>query len=361
VRVYLSQRAWYEKEVNMWEKMNQENWNEEMKMEKMEMNNDMEVNMDETLEMSIKNAGLLITTSSKTDEDDNYTARVLRQDYDTTTEVNVSSDDNVKEMLSQTKPETFRLGRKRNVKNAPENNVKSYPIDIIPNLHANFSEITNIEGLKELEENLGFIELFEGYKFLVSPPRFFGMVSPFYAVFKLSHLPAVVELFNPEDKVIVTRDFVRINNEKLSYINSYSGHFKEFIIYKPLLLAFGGKKHFIRSQNVRKFSEVISKIDQTINVNEVINSPVTKEDVEYLLQNFSSRALKKALNFLGKENELNEEVVLAHITTTGDLINLINKILENNEDNILILRSYVNFAKKFTTQLLSNKENVAIF
>lgn len=264
-------------------------------------------------------------------------------------------------MISQTKPNRLRIGRKRNVKNSPQNNVEEYPLDITKNLHAHFFEVTNIEGLKEMEKTLGFIELFDGFKFLVAPPRFFGMVSSFYAVFKLTELPAVVSLFSPEDSVFITKDFVKINGEKIAYINSYSGSFKEHIIYKPLLLAFGGKKHFIRSQNVRKFSEVIEKINSTINVEEVLNSPVLKEDVKFIIENFGSRSIKKAIQFEGKESELNEEALLAHVTTTKDLISLLENILEKNQENILTLRAYINFSKKFTTRILSDKENLAIF
>ncbi len=120
-------------------------------------------------------------------------------------------------------------------------------VNLIENLSKDFLYSIKLENIREFEDNLKFVHLFADEYLLVNEAEklFFGYFTSRYGLFKISDiLDVLLTGFDKNDILHITRYFVKLNGQKLLYINSYGGFYKENLIYKPALFAFN-KKHTI--------------------------------------------------------------------------------------------------------------------
>lgn len=237
--------------------------------------------------------------------------------------------------------------------------VKEYQIgeklDLVENLTKYFSHITTLDKMKEFENGIISINLFSDVNIICHETGFyFNVVSGRYYPFLVSEVKELLEgLLNDDDNVFINRYHVLVQNDKIFYINSYSGFFKETIIYKPLLLNFS-IKHTMRNSQKRKIVEIFNKLENESALIEMFqNSELTENDYKLIYDNIGVRAIKDALNLDIKQSEIDVDVLKGHIRTWKDAIEFLLKVVEKSQDSYNNIKGLVEISKEVTKQLIN--------
>lgn len=242
-----------------------------------------------------------------------------------------------------------------------EKEVKVYQLDesldIVKNLRKSFFYVLRVNNVKDFENDLVLINLFSDEYILAHETEklFFNYVTSRYGVFKFSELDN--PLFEPDNPVYISRYYFLTKNNTIYYLNSYSGIFKENIIYKPLLLNFS-TKHTKNNVNKRDVYKIINILEENKDVaNTFLDQNVDDKDLEKFIKAFGPRAIKKALNSVAKENEINAEFLKSYITNVRDMVQLAIDIVEKNNESLNAVKGLVSTSEEFT-KILVDKYNI---
>lgn len=243
-----------------------------------------------------------------------------------------------------------------------EKEVKVYQLDesldIVKNLRKSFFYVLRVNNVKDFENDLVLINLFSDEYILAHETEklFFNYVTSRYGVFKFSELDNINPLFEPDNPVYISRYYFLTKNNTIYYVNSYSGIFKENIIYKPLLLNFS-TKHTKNNVNKRDVYKIINILEENKDVaNTFLDQNVDDKDLEKFIKAFGPRSIKKALNSVAKENEINAEFLKSYITNVKDMVQLAIEIVEKNE-SLNAVKGLVSTSEEFT-KILVDKYNI---
>lgn len=243
-----------------------------------------------------------------------------------------------------------------------EKEVKVYQLDesldIVKNLRKSFFYVLRVNNVKDFENDLVLINLFSDEYILAHETEklFFNYVTSRYGVFKFSELDNINPLFEPDNPVYISRYYFLTKNNTIYYVNSYSGIFKENIIYKPLLLNFS-TKHTKNNVNKRDVYKIINILEENKDVaNTFLDQNVDDKDLEKFIKAFGPRSIKKALNSVAKENEINAEFLKSYITNVRDMVQLAIEIVEKNE-SLNAVKGLVSTSEEFT-KILVDKYNI---
>lgn len=243
-----------------------------------------------------------------------------------------------------------------------EKEVKVYQLDesldIVKNLRKSFFYVLRVNNVKDFENDLVLINLFSDEYILAHETEklFFNYVTSRYGVFKFSELDNINPLFEPDNPVYISRYYFLTKNNTIYYVNSYSGIFKENIIYKPLLLNFS-TKHTKNNVNKRDVYKIINILEENKDVaNTFLDQNVDDKDLEKFIKAFGPRSIKKALNSVAKENEINAEFLKSYITNVRDMVQLAIEIVEKNE-SLSAVKGLVSTSEEFT-KILVDKYNI---
>jgi len=232
-------------------------------------------------------------------------------------------------------------------------------VNLIGNLRKSFFYVLKVDNVKDFENGLALINLFSDEYMLVQEDEklFFNYVTSRYGVFKFSELDNINPIFEPDNPVYISRYYFLTKNDTIYYVNSYSGMFKENIIYKPLLLNFSNKhtKGNIMKRDVYK---IINILENNRNVaNTFLEQNVDDKDLEKFLKAFGPRVIKKALNSVAKESEINVEFLKSYITNVRDMVQLAIDIVEKNNESLNAVKGLVSTSEEFT-KILVDKYNI---
>jgi len=232
-------------------------------------------------------------------------------------------------------------------------------VNIVENLRKSFFYVLKVDNVKDFENGLALINLFSDEYMLVQEDEklFFNYVTSRYGVFKFSELDNINPIFEPDNPVYISRYYFLTKNDTIYYVNSYSGMFKENIIYKPLLLNFSNKhtKGNIMKRDVYK---IINILENNRNVaNTFLEQNVDDKDLEKFLKAFGPRVIKKALNSVAKESEINVEFLKSYITNVRDMVQLAIDIVEKNNESLNAVKGLVSTSEEFT-KILVDKYNI---
>lgn len=236
-------------------------------------------------------------------------------------------------------------------------------LELVENLTKYFSHATTLNKMKEFEEGIISVNLFSDVNIICHEAGFyFNVVSGRYYPFLVSEAKELLGgLLKDDDNVFINRYQVVVQNDKVLYINSYSGFFKETIIYKPLLLNFSAK-HTIKNSEKRKVIEVLSKLENESNFIEMFqNSELTENDYKLIYDNIGVRAIKDALNLNLKQTEIDVDVLKGHLRTWKDAIEFLLKVVEKSQDSYNNVKGLVEISKEVTKQLLDKYEITSLF
>ena len=242
-----------------------------------------------------------------------------------------------------------------------EKEVKVYQLDesleIVKNLRKSFFYVLRVNNVKDFENDLVLINLFSDEYILAHNEKlFFNYVTSRYGVFRFSELN-LNPLFEPDNPVYISRYYFLTKNNTIYYVNSYSGIFKENIIYKPLLLNFS-TKHTKNNVNKRDVYKIINILEENKDVaNTFLDQNVDDKDLEKFIKAFGPRSIKKALNSVAKENEINAEFLKSYITNVRDMVQLAIDIVEKNNESLNAVKGLVNASEEFT-KILVDKYNI---
>lgn len=231
-------------------------------------------------------------------------------------------------------------------------------LDIVKNLRKSFFYVLRVNNVKDFENDLVLINLFSDEYILAHETEklFFNYVTSRYGVFKFSELDNINPLFEPDNPVYISRYYFLTKNNTIYYVNSYSGIFKENIIYKPLLLNFS-TKHTKNNVNKRDVYKIINILEENKDVaNTFLDQNVDDKDLEKFIKAFGPRSIKKALNSVAKENEINAEFLKSYITNVRDMVQLAIEIVEKNE-SLNAVKGLVSTSEEFT-KILVDKYNI---
>lgn len=231
-------------------------------------------------------------------------------------------------------------------------------LDIVKNLRKSFFYVLRVNNVKDFENDLVLINLFSDEYILAHETEklFFNYVTSRYGVFKFSELDNINPLFEPDNPVYISRYYFLTKNNTIYYVNSYSGIFKENIIYKPLLLNFS-TKHTKNNVNKRDVYKIINILEENKDVaNTFLDQNVDDKDLEKFIKAFGPRSIKKALNSVAKENEINAEFLKSYITNVKDMVQLAIEIVEKNE-SLNAVKGLVSTSEEFT-KILVDKYNI---
>lgn len=244
-----------------------------------------------------------------------------------------------------------------------EKEVKVYQLDesldIVKNLRKSFFYFLRVNNVKDFENDLVLINLFSDEYILAHETEklFFNYVTSRYGVFKFSELDNINPLFEPDNPVYISRYYFLTKNNTIYYVNSYSGIFKENIIYKPLLLNFS-TKHTKNNVNKRDVYKIINILEENKDVaNTFLDQNVDDKDLEKFIKAFGPRSIKKALNSVAKENEINAEFLKSYITNVRDMVQLAIEIVEKNNESLNAVKGLVSTSEEFT-KILVDKYNI---
>lgn len=232
-------------------------------------------------------------------------------------------------------------------------------LDIVKNLRKSFFYVLRVNNVKDFENDLVLINLFSDEYILAHETEklFFNYVTSRYGVFKFSELDNINPLFEPDNPVYISRYYFLTKNNAIYYVNSYSGIFKENIIYKPLLLNFS-TKHTKNNVNKRDVYKIINILEENKDVaNTFLDQNVDDKDLEKFIKAFGPRSIKKALNSVAKENEINAEFLKSYITNVRDMVQLAIEIVEKNNESLNAVKGLVNTSEEFT-KILVDKYNI---
>ncbi|ABJ91504.1 hypothetical protein YS40_110 [Thermus phage phiYS40] len=232
-------------------------------------------------------------------------------------------------------------------------------VNLVENLRKNFFYVLRVNNVKDFENDLVLINLFsDEYIFAHETEKlFFNYVTSRYGVFKFSELDNINPLFEPDNPVYISRYYFLTKNNTIYYVNSYSGMFKENIIYKPLLLNFSNKhtKGNIMKRDVYKIINILEENKDVANT--FLEQNVDDKDLEKFINAFGPRVIKKALNTIAKENEINAEFLKSHITNVRDMVQLVVNIVEKNNESLNAVKGLVSTSEEFT-KILVDKYNI---
>lgn len=231
-------------------------------------------------------------------------------------------------------------------------------LDIVKNLRKSFFYVLRVNNVKDFENDLVLINLFSDEYILAHETEklFFNYVTSRYGVFKFSELDNINPLFEPDNPVYISRYYFLTKNNTIYYVNSYSGIFKENIIYKPLLLNFS-TKHTKNNVNKRDVYKIINILEENKDVaNTFLDQNVDDKDLEKFIKAFGPRSIKKALNSVAKENEINAEFLKSYITNVRDMVQFAIEIVEKNE-SLNAVKGLVSTSEEFT-KILVDKYNI---
>lgn len=232
-------------------------------------------------------------------------------------------------------------------------------LDIVKNLRKSFFYVLRVNNVKDFENDLVLINLFSDEDILAHETEklFFNYVTSRYGVFKFSELDNINPLFEPDNPVYISRYYFITKNNTIYYVNSYSGMFKENIIYKPLLLNFS-TKHTKNNVNKRDVYKIINILEENKDVaNTFLEQNVDDKDLEKFIKAFGPRSIKKTLNSAAKENEINAEFLKSYITNIRDMIQLAIDIVEKNNESLNAVKGLVSTSEEFT-KILVDKYNI---
>lgn len=232
-------------------------------------------------------------------------------------------------------------------------------LDIVKNLRKSFFYVLRVNNVKDFENDLVLINLFSDEYILAHETEklFFNYVTSRYGVFKFSELDNINPLFEPDNPVYISRYYFLTKNNTIYYVNSYSGIFKENIIYKPLLLNFS-TKHTKNNVNKRDVYKIINILEENKDVaNTFLDQNVDDKDLEKFIKAFGPRSIKKALNSVAKENEINAEFLKSYITNVKDMVQLAIEIVEKNNESLNAVKGLVSTSEEFT-KILVDKYNI---
>lgn len=232
-------------------------------------------------------------------------------------------------------------------------------VNLVENLRKSFFYVLKVDNVKDFEDDLVFINLFSDEYILAHETEklFFNYVTSRYGVFKFSELDNINPLFEPDNPVYISRYYFLTKNNTIYYVNSYSGMFKENIIYKPLLLNFS-TKHTKNNVNKRDVYKIINILEENKDVaNTFLDQQVDEKDLDKFLKSFGPRVIKKALNTTAKENEINAEFLKSYITNVRDMVQLAIDIVEKNNESLNAIKGLVSTSEEFT-KILVDKYNI---
>lgn len=232
-------------------------------------------------------------------------------------------------------------------------------VNLVENLRKSFFYVLKVDNVKDFENDLVFINLFSDEYILAqeSEKLFFNYVTSRYGVFKFSELDNINPIFEPDNPVYISRYYFLTRNDTIYYVNSYSGMFKENIIYKPLLLNFS-TKHTKNNVNKRDVYKIINVLEENKDVaNTFLEQEVDDKDIERFLKVFGPRVIKKALNSVAKESEINVEFLKSYITNVRDMVQLAIDIVEKNNESLNAIKGLVSTSEEFT-KILVDKYNI---
>ncbi|AZU97741.1 hypothetical protein PGDDIFCJ_00112 [Thermus phage YS40_Isch] len=232
-------------------------------------------------------------------------------------------------------------------------------LDIVKNLRKSFFYVLRVNNVKDFENGLALINLFSDEYMIVQEDEklFFNYVTSRYGVFKFSELDNINPIFEPDNPVYISRYYFLTKNDTIYYVNSYSGMFKENIIYKPLLLNFS-TKHTKNNVNKRDVYKIINVLEENKDVaNTFLEQEVDDKDIERFLKVFGPRVIKKALNSVAKESEINVEFLKSYVTNVRDMIQLAIDIVEKNNESLNAIKGLVSISEEFT-KILVDKYNI---
>ena len=232
-------------------------------------------------------------------------------------------------------------------------------VNLIGNLRKSFFYVLKVDNVKDFENGLALINLFSDEYMLVQEDEklFFNYVTSRYGVFKFSELDSINPMFEPDNPVYISRYYFLTKNDAIYYVNSYSGMFKENIIYKPLLLNFSNKhtKGNIMKRDVYKIINILEENRDVANT--FLEQEVDDKDIERFLKAFGPRVVKKALNSVAKESEINVEFLKSYITNVRDMVQLAIDIVEKNNESLNAVKGLVSTSEEFT-KILVDKYNI---
>ena len=232
-------------------------------------------------------------------------------------------------------------------------------LDIVKNLRKSFFYVLKVDNVKEFEDDLVLINLFSDEYILAQETEklFFNYVTSRYGVFKFSELDNINPLFEPDNPVYISRYYFLTKNNTIYYVNSYSGMFKENIIYRPILLNFS-TKHTRNNVHKRDVYKIINVLEENKDVaNTFLEQEVDDKDIERFLKAFGPRVIKKALNSVAKESEINVEFLKSYITNVRDMVQLAIDIVEKNNESLNAVKGLVSTSEEFT-KILVDKYNI---
>lgn len=236
-------------------------------------------------------------------------------------------------------------------------------LEIIKNLRKSFFYVLKVSNVSDFENGLALINLFSDEYMLVQEDEklFFNYVTSRYGVFKFSELDNINPLFEPDNPVYISRYYFLTKNNTIYYVNSYSGIFKENIIYKPLLLNFS-TKHTKNNVNKRDVYKIINILEENKDVaNTFLDQQVDEKDLDKFLKSFGPRVIKKALNTTAKESEINVEFLKSYITNVRDMVQLAIDIVEKNNESLNAVKGLVSTSEEFTKILVDKYNIVSLF
>ena len=232
-------------------------------------------------------------------------------------------------------------------------------VNLVENLRKHFFYVLKVDNVKDFEDDLVLINLFSDEYILAqeSERLFFNYVTSRYGVFKFSELDNINPMFEPDNPVYISRYYFLTKNNTIYYVNSYSGMFKENIIYKPLLLNFS-MKHTRNNINKRDVYKIINVLEENKDVaNTFLEQEIDDKDIERFLKVFGPRVIKKAINSVAKESEINAEFLKSYITNVRDMIQLAIEIVEKNNESLNAVKGLVSTSEEFT-KILVDKYNI---
>ena len=244
-----------------------------------------------------------------------------------------------------------------------EKEVKIYQlnesVNLVENLRKSFFYVLKVDNIKDFENDLVLINLFSDEYILAqeSEKLFFNYVTSRYGVFKFSELDNINPMFESDNPVYISRYYFLTKNNTIYYVNSYSGMFKENIIYKPILLNFS-TKHTKNNVNKRDVYKIINILEENKDIaNTFLEQNVDDKDIEKFLNMFGPRVIKKTLDTTAKENEINAEFLKSYITNVRDMIQLAINIVEKNNESLNAIKGLVSISEEFT-KILVDKYNI---
>lgn len=237
-------------------------------------------------------------------------------------------------------------------------------LELVTNLTKDFYYVIDLGKIEEFENDLVFVNLFQDEYILAhrTEKLFFGYFTSRYGLFKLTDIKDVLNTaFTDDTPLGITRYFSRLNGDKLMYVNSYGGYFKETLIYKPLLFNFS-KKHTKGNIVKRNLYEIVKIMEENADVvSEFRNTEVSEVELKEIFEEFGPRVIKKTLNIDISEREMNYEILSPYVNTFGDAIDLIIKFVDTNPDSSTIMRDLTNISVKLTNRLVDKYKFFKMF